>query len=205
MQPAVTAAVEPTAKTMNALGIAECAPSHTLTARIAAGDERAFATFYELWFDRLLAMARAATRRDETFCLDVVHDCMLRVVQKLPALGTEAAVAAWLLRALLRGAVDRLRQETRRARREASAAAAQASAVTDLETDLLAREERAWLRARLDELPAADRALLLARFDDGLTLHAVGQTVGVTGDAAHGRIRRLLLRLRAAAKGAFDA
>ncbi len=205
MQPAATATVGPTATATSALGIAERAPSHTLTALIAAGDERAFATFYELWFDRLLAMARAATRRDEAFCLDVVHDCMLRVVRRLPALSSEAAVAAWLMRALLRGAVDRLRQEARRARREASAAAEQASAVTDLETDLLAREERVWLRARLDELPTADRALLLARFDDGLTLDAVGQTVGVTGDAAHGRIRRLLLRLRAAAKGAFDA
>ena len=179
------------------------APSHTFTAAIAKGDEHAFATFYELWFDRLLAMARAATRRDEAFCLDVVHDCMLRVVRKLPALCSEDAVASWLARALLRGAVDRLRQDARRAKRETSAAA-HAPVCQDLATDLLDREERAWLRARLDELPAADRALLLARFGDGLTLDAVGQAMGVTGDAAHGRIRRLLLRLRAAAKGAFE-
>ena len=204
MQPAVTAQPgAPAATAPVAHGIAEGLPSYPLTARIAAGDEQAFATFYELWFDRLLAMARAATRRDEAFCLDVVHDCMLRVVQKLPVLGTEDAVAAWLARALLRGAVDHWRRDARRSRREAHAAE-RAPASTDLESDLLEREERAWLRARLDELPAADRALLLARFDAGLTLEAVGQTVGVTGDAAHGRIRRLLLRLRAAAKGAFD-
>jgi RNA polymerase sigma factor (sigma-70 family) len=201
---AVNTPPEPAART-RARGQAASTPSHVLTARIAAGDEHAFAAFYELWFDRLLAMARVMTRRDEAFCLDVVHDCMLRVVRKLPALASEDAVAAWLARTLLRGAVDRLRQEKRRARREADVVAGSTGGTDDPHTDLFALEQRAWLQARLDELPAPDRTLLLARFAEGKTLAGVGHALGVTGDAAHGRIRRLLQRLRSAAQGVFDA
>jgi len=177
------------------------AVSYPLTARIRKGDAAAFAAFYEIWFERLLAMARTLTRRDEAFCLDVVQECLLRVVDKMTALATEDAVAAWLSRALLRGAVDRLRADSRRARREDVAAAARPQIAGH---DALDAEQRHWLQARLAELTPADRDLLLARFRDGDTLAAVGERFGLSGDAAHGRIRRLILRLRDAARGAFD-
>ncbi len=178
--------------------------SHALTARIAVGDEQAFATFYDLWFDRLFALARRSTGRDDAFCLDAVQDCMLKVVHKLPALADDDAVAAWLVRALLRGAVDRLRADARRARREQAVASARDLDDRDPAPDLLDAEQRAWLAARVAELPPADRALLHARFADGQTLHAAGAAAGLSGHAAHGRIRRLLLRLRAAAQEIFD-
>ena len=70
------------ARTLNSAATPACVtPTAPLTALIARGDERAFATFYELWFDRALALARSISRRDESFCLDVVQDCMLRVVR----------------------------------------------------------------------------------------------------------------------------
>ncbi|MGK0202373.1 MAG: DNA-directed RNA polymerase specialized sigma24 family protein, partial [Planctomycetota bacterium] len=52
---------------------------HSLTGRIAAGDESAFAEFYEAWFVSTLALSRAISRRDEAWCLDVVQDVMLTV------------------------------------------------------------------------------------------------------------------------------
>ena len=187
-----------------ALEVGAAPSSHTLTARITRGDEQAFATFYDLWFDRLFALARRSTGRDDAFCLDAVQDCMLKVVHKLPALPDDDAVAAWLVRALLRGAVDRLRADARRARREHEIASARDAAGGDPPPDLLDAEQRAWLAARVAELPPADRALLQARFADGQTLNAAGAAAGLSGDAAHGRIRRLVLRLRAAAKEIFD-
>lgn len=177
-------------------------PSYPLTARIAAGDEQAFAAFYDLWFERLFALARTSTRRDEAFCLDAVQDCMLKVVRKLPALASEEAVAAWLLRALLRAAVDRTRSETRRQRHERAHADAQPQSCADALPELLDGEQRAWLAARLAELAPADRALLEARAQ-GATLEASGRSAGITGHAAHGRIRRLVARLRDAARDWF--
>ena len=68
---------------------------------------------------------------------------------------------------------------------------------------LIAGEQEAWLRRELAALDARDRTLLAARFEEGKTLRAAGKAVGMTGHAAHGRIRRLLERLRRAAREVF--
>src|SRR5712671_2412091 len=83
-----------------------------LTPLIAAGDPAAFGNFYDLWFDAAYGLSRACSRRDEAFCLDVVQDV------KLPALASDAAVAAWMARAVHATVIDRLRSEQRRALRE---------------------------------------------------------------------------------------
>ena len=184
--------------------VAEPQPSWPLTAAIARGDESAFSRFYDLWFDRVLAAVRSFTRRDEAFCLDIVQDCMLRVVKRMRALASEDAVAAWMTRTALRLAIDGLRREQRRQRRERAAARGEADAAPDLGRALLDGEQVAWLRARLAELPERDRALLIGRFQDGQTLAEVGSALGMTGHAAHGRIWRLLRRLRGAAEEAFS-
>lgn len=179
------------------------ASSHELTAAVARGDERAFECFYDLWFDRLLAMAHACTRRDEAFCLDLVQDCMVRVVDKLPPLHSEAAVAAWLTRTVLRLAVDRLRAEARRSARQQVVAARRPEAQAD-DPHRPDTEQLAWLEHRLAELPAADAELLRARFVHGHTAAAAGAPLALSADAAAGRIRRLVLRLKQAAKEIFD-
>lgn len=184
----------------------ETAPSWPLTAAIARGDEQAFAEFYERWFDRVYARARSVTRRDEAFCLDVVQDCMMRVVRGMRPLKTEAAVAAWMARTLFSTAVDRLRQDQRRTRREREVVERDAASRdgTPHADDLEQEEQAAWLRARIAELPAGDRQLILERFEGGKTLEAIGAAHGMSVHAAHGRIWRILGRLRKAAKGLFD-
>ena len=178
--------------------------SYHLSAALARGDAQAFDAFYQLWFDRLFGMVRAFTGRDESFCLDVVQDCMMRVASSLPVLSNERAVAAWMARTLFRIAVDHVRKEQRRRRRERDVAR-QAGAPTHGEpTGLLqAEEQQAWLRARLAELPEPDRRLLAERFGAGKTLAAVGAFSGITGHAAHGRISRIVRLLREAATRIF--
>jgi DNA-directed RNA polymerase specialized sigma24 family protein len=56
-------------------------------------------------------------------------------------------------------------------------------------------EHRSWLGRQLADLPELDRNLLLARFGDG-SVTAVGQQFGIGADAAHGRLRRALIRMR---------
>lgn len=167
------------------------------SAAIARGDEAAFAAFYAAWFPATLALARAASRRDEAFCLDVVQDVMFAVCRRLPALRDERAVRAWMRAAVVHAITDRVRSEQGRRRREERAAAARGEA-HDGEPwrALLADERSQWLTARLAELPASDRALLAARFADGPSVAAVGATFGLSEDGAHGRLRRALQRLR---------
>jgi DNA-directed RNA polymerase specialized sigma24 family protein len=69
---------------------------------------------------------------------------------------------------------------------------------------VLADEQRGWLLQKLAALPAADRALVEARFGTAATVAAAGREFGWTDDAAHGRLRRVLGKLRRAAKEWFD-
>lgn len=179
----------------------QCRPaavdSVALAASIARGDEAAFAAFYAAWFAPTLALARAACRRDESFCLDVVQDVMLTVAKKMPALGTAASIGAWMTRAVMNAATDRLRSEQRRAAREERAGSELATtSATEPWHDLVSGEQQQWLGARLAELPDGDRALLAARFGDSLSVTAAGALLGLGPDAAHGRLRRVLERLR---------
>lgn len=162
-----------------------------LTRAAARGDADSFSTIYERWFGRALAAAHRITGRDEAFCLDVVQDAMLCAARRIPPLPTEAALGAWLCRVVHRAALDRLRAERRRCARERAARPPNqvAPARDTLDTEI------AWLRARLRELPPDDRRMLGARFAHGHTLAQVGAALGLSGDAAHGRIRRVLNRL----------
>lgn len=178
-------------------GAAPAGDSAALARAIAAGDEAAFAAFYVAWFPATLALARAASRRDEAFCLDVVQDVMLAVGRKLPALRDERAVRAWMTKAVWNASVDRLRNERSRQRREQHVAAPRDAADHGEPWLVVASDERRrWLAARVQELSPADQALLAARFGDGASVAAVGATFGLGEDSAHGRLRRVLERLR---------
>ena len=164
------------------------------TAAIARGDRPALAELYEEWFDRCYGLARTLTGRDESFCLDVVQDTMLRVIRSLRPMATYGELSAWMTRATHSAALDLLRRESRRGRREAARGRAGSEQATQ------ADERIAWLLARIKDLPAADGDLVALRFGRARSLEAVGTAAGISGDAAHGRIRRTLMRLRRWAK-----
>ncbi len=173
----------------------------TLTRAIAQGDTEAFGAFYETWFDRMLAMARSVSRRDESFCLDIVQDTMLRVVRYLKPLPSEKSLANWIARAVLTTTIDRLRKDNRRPAREREAA----GRLLEEGGERIADEEQiGWLRAQLEVLPERDQQLIRERFHHGRTLQETGAAVGLSGHAAHGRIRRIIERLRRAAKEVFS-
>lgn len=164
-----------------------------LTRAIARGDTRAFGVLYERWFGRMYGAARRLTGRDEAFCLDVVQEAMIKAASRMPVLTSDAALSRWLCRVVHRAALDRLRSERRRRLREAAGDRARAAAPES-------SERIDWLRTRLEELSAEDRALLVSRFGRERSLEQIGSDLGATGDAAHGKVRRALGRLRKAAE-----
>lgn len=167
-----------------------------LTRAIARGDDRAFERFYNDHFEPAYAMARALTRRDESFCLDVVQDAMLKAARSMRPLDSQDDLNAWMRRVVHTAALDRLRAERRRLARERARAQDERA-----EQRLALADERiAWLRAQIDDLPSEDRALLLFRFARARTIEATADAHALTPGAAHGRIRRALDRLRSAGK-----
>ncbi len=167
---------------------------------IIAGDSDAFARFYEVWFDRALFAALAFTRRDEAFCLDVAQEAMLRAARAMPLLNTEDDAQRWLHSLVRSAAIDTLRAESRRLSRELHHASA-APAATD--TDSRQHERIAWLREQIAALSQDEQRLLARRFGAGDPLERAGRLAGISGDAAHGRVRRLLARLRKLGEGIF--
>jgi len=198
----------------------ECIPTirddvRGLTRAISAGDRGAFAELYSAWFDRSLAIARAVTGRDESFCLDVVQDAMIRAARSIPVMDSPRALSAWMARVIRTSAVDHLRRESRRRRREATVLSrdrdtARTSDIGPAERwhDKSARLE--WLRVQLAGLDDRDVDLIIQRFAHDRTLEQLAMTLNETGTrpdgdrllsagAVHGRLRRAFARLAKAA------
>ncbi|MBX3363511.1 MAG: sigma-70 family RNA polymerase sigma factor [Phycisphaeraceae bacterium] len=167
--------------------------ARAMSAAIIRGDEGAFEAFYRRWFDRSVLIVARLTRRDEAFSLDVVQDAMLRAAQRMPAVSSDRELAAWFARVLHRAAIDALRREMRRARRERASARQERTSPSTLEL----REQIAWLRREVAQLDATERALLMLRFHAEATLTQTGEAIGHSADASHGRMRRIISRLRA--------
>ncbi len=187
------------ARTESARGVPPDQTAARLTRGVARGERGAVEELYRAWFDRVFRMARAATKRDESFCLDVVQDVMMRAVKSMKPLEGERELKVWMGRATISCAIDALRREQRRARREKIAASNSPTAV-DAERSGI-DEQVEWLRGEMEKMGAEDRLLVEMRFGRGRTLEAAGDALGVSGDAAHGRLRRLM---RALMKGAAE-
>lgn len=174
-------------------------PTRDITAAIARGDPVALERLYRERFDFLYAAARTATRRDESFCLDIVHDAMLRVIKSMKPIDTTPQLEAWLRKAILTAARDRLRAETRRARRESAASEARPAAAESAIESSDHAERLAWLTHELNQLDASTRELLSRRHAQGWTLARIAAFLGMKPGAVDARITRATAALRARA------
>ena len=171
-----------------------------VTGAIARGGMAAFDEFYAEWFDFAYKTARRVTGRDEAMCLDIVQEAMLRVARTIRPMRTEDDVRRWLVRVVHTTALDELRRERRRRGRERARAIEGDAEMCDRRVE--EEETIEWLRGELRRVGATDRALLRLRFAAGRSLEQAGRAVGMSGDAAHGRIRRAVARLRHRAEDA---
>jgi len=171
-----------------------------LTTRIARGDREAFAAFYRDWFDWTYAEARRVTRQDESFCLDVVQDVMLRVIRALRPLESEGRLAGFLKAVVRSCAYDRMRSELRRRMREETAEAERQNECHD---EALIERIR-WVREELESLDEPSARLMTLRYRLGWTLERIASTLGLKAGAVDGRIGRTVAKLRDRARESFD-
>lgn len=163
-----------------------------LTSALASGDSEALAVLYRERFDWMYAEARRCTGRDESFCLDVVQDAMLKVIRAMKPLDDEPQLIAWLRTVVQRCAYDRLRADKRRLRHELNASAAlPAESATPVDDGRLA-----WLANQVRELSEDKGQLLGLRFGLGWTLQQIGSRLGLKPGAVDGRLNRTLAALR---------
>jgi RNA polymerase sigma factor (sigma-70 family) len=170
-----------------------------LTRAIAAGDTAAFAVFYEQFFEAAFREARRLTRRDESFCLDVVQDSMMRAISSMPPLDSPAAITRWLNLVVRSCAYDRLRTAQREHER-----AVRRAHMTAGETETVDAEHLAWLRAQIAELDPACAQLLELRHRFGWTMQRIADSVGMSLTAVHRRLSQTTRELQVRARDTFS-
>lgn len=172
------------------------------------GDETAFATLVDRHLPVVYAAARRIVCSDEHLAPDIAQRVFTKLAARLPRViahleavavartddgSPPPSVRGWLHRDTCLTAMEVLRKETRRRRRETAATPSeQVSGNPEPDWNRL----RPFLDQSLDELPDPDREALLLRFFHDRDPAAIGATLGTSRDAARKRIERALERLR---------
>ncbi|MDB6076991.1 MAG: hypothetical protein JWO82_738, partial [Akkermansiaceae bacterium] len=132
---------------------------------------------------------------NEEMARDVSQRTLIRLAERAALVPRNASLAAWLHRITRDLAVDLIRAEDRRKRREAAALLNPSAAMDEM-------PEPAWsaLTPFIDEavahLPAADRDLILLRFYQNQPHAVIARQLGLTEQAARKRSLRALEKIR---------
>lgn len=163
-----------------------------------AGAEWAWARIYDELAPKVVGYLRAHGAGDPE---DLTGEVFLQVVRGLPDFsGGKGDFMAWTFTIAHRRLVDDMRRQGRRPVDPAPADAIEraAGAGGDVHDDVEAQMADATVRAAIEELPPAQRSVVLLRIIGDLTIGEIARVVGKRPGAVKALQRRGLLRLERA-------
>lgn len=169
----------------------------TLIARVAAGDERAFARLYDATsaqlFGVVLRMLRSRERAE-----DVLQEVYVRVWDSAGTYAPDKGAAlGWLIAIARHRAIDALRrQRANVSLDDAPEAEALADPGVDALSQALASAEARRLRGCIDELDAKPRQCILFAYYDGLTQEQLAARLAAPLGTVKSWMRRSLVHLK---------
>jgi RNA polymerase sigma-70 factor (ECF subfamily) len=166
----------------------------TLMVGVGRGDEQAFEALYGRYRCRLYTFILRYVQ-DEALAEDLFQEAFLRLLQAAPRWRPQARLSTWLYRVALNLCIDESRK-TREVGLSDEAAGAIAGREPGPQEALETAEAAAWLRARVAELPAGQRAVLLLRVYAGLEEREVAEIVGCPVGTVKSRLYHALRKLR---------
>lgn len=171
-----------------------------LIEKSAAGDQDAFAAFYDATSGMVFGVALRVLG-DRSEAEEVAVDVFMQVWRDAPRFdASRGSPIAWLLMLTRSRAIDRLR--ARRPARQAERSLELATAVADETSDpgeiSWIAEQSALVRAELAELPSEQRAVLDLAYFEGLTHLEIAERLKLPVGTAKTRIRLGMLKLREA-------
>lgn len=154
--------------------------------------ENAFAGLVRHYTNLVYSVAHRRTGNDVQ-AGEITQLVFIRLARTAPRLTDDSELVAWLHRTTVNASIDFWRSESRRRVREEQAVSMQLeSSATDDAWHTLAPA----LDQALNELAETDRRTVLLRFFQGQSMREVGETLGISEDAAKMRVSRALERLR---------
>jgi RNA polymerase sigma factor (sigma-70 family) len=153
--------------------------------------EESFRHIVEQQSSLVLSTATRQLAGDRALAEDVSQEVFKLLARKAARLDGRVSVAGWLYRQACRQAVDRLRSESRRHRREEHAQDLMNSKNDPPDPALIAEIDEALL-----SLPEPSRDAVIMRYLEGRTHKSVGQHLGMSEDAVRKRISRALESLK---------
>lgn len=163
----------------------------------AEGDEGAFAEFVRKNAGLVVASAERRLGGDGHRAREVAQRVFIAAARNARALATHRSVTGWLFTATRNAAVNLMRDEERRARREREAAEAIEVQAREMGVEARWAEVTPRLEQAMDALGERDREAVLLRYFAELPLAEVGRKLGLTENAARMRVQRALEKLNA--------
>lgn len=165
---------------------------------ILEGADDAFAELVRRHLGLVYSAAKRRLAGDAHGAADVAQVVFVRLARNAEKLARHSALEAWLFTATRHAALDHIRSERRRRKRETAAEAMSAAAGRAEQR----REEVDWELVRpfldetMDELAERDREAVLLRYFSQRPFAEIGALLGISEDAARMRVERALERLR---------
>lgn len=172
------------------------------------GDSAAFEQLVRSYDSNVLRMAYNLLHSEED-ARDIYQEAFLRVYRKLPEFRFDCAFSTWLYRIVANLCLDQIRK--RKVRREEASSVETAEgemdrlqfiperrADTDPQRRLLSAEVNNRIQDVLNALTPRERLVFEMRHYGGMRLRAIGESLGVTEEAAKNCLFRATQKMRAA-------
>lgn len=169
-----------------------------LAARLVEGDSEALAEVYRRHGSRVIAVANAVLR-DREAAEDVCHDVFVRLSRQPQRFdGGRGSLVTYLVVVAHGHALDRLRSEQARARRQEQQARFAPATSEDAGDHAVASSMATQIWAAVSALPAHEAEAVRLAYFGGTTYREVARILEVAEGTVKSRIRSGLRRLRAA-------
>jgi RNA polymerase sigma-70 factor (ECF subfamily) len=174
-------------------------------ARLASGDREALAPLMERHYRRVYRIALGYLRQPDD-ALEVVQEAFVQACQSAPRWDGSADAGPWLSRITVNLAIDRWRRNRRRAQTfTALADDDHASALADAgpspDRRVQRREAGERVAAALAVLPERQRAVVVLRHYQEMSLEEIAQALGMSLGTVKSSLHRALGRMRGALAG----
>ncbi len=194
--------------TLAVAGATERTGERSLIRAAQRGDAAAFEQLVRSYDSNVLRMAYNLLHSEED-ARDIYQEAFLRVYRKLPEFRFDSAFSTWLYRIVANLCLDQIRKRKVRKEEAASIETAdgemdrlqlipESRADVDPQRQLMSAEVKNRIQEVLNGLSPRERLVFEMRHYQGMRLRAIGESLGVTEEAAKNCLFRATQKMRAA-------